>query len=112
MSTRAPRSHPDPRKLERLCAQVEQAVSLALGGSEDERLRDLTVESVEPAPDGTRLLVSVVPAGGASLDELDDLYAALGRARGWLRQQVAAEIHRKRTPDLSFRVLPRWPGEH
>jgi ribosome-binding factor A len=99
------------RKLERLCAQVEQVVSLSLGGSEVELLRSLVVDSVRAAGDGSRLVVSVVAGADVGLDELDQIYAALLRAGPWLRRQVAAEIHRKRTPDLSFVVLPPWPVE-
>ena len=99
------------KKLERLCAQVEQVVSLSLGGSEDERLRSLMVESVRAAGDGSRLVVSVVADADVGLDELDQIYAALVRAGPWLRRQVAAEIQRKRTPDLSFLVLPPWQVE-
>ena len=98
-------------KLERLCAQVREVVSLSLGGAEDERLRSLTVESVRAAGDASRLVVSVVPDGDVGLDELDEIYAALLHAGPWLRRQVAAEIHRKRTPELAFLVLPPRPDE-
>jgi ribosome-binding factor A len=96
------------RKLAQLCAQVQDVVSLALGDSADERLHDLIVHSVSPGPDGARLLVTVVPTGPLDLDSIEPLYRALEAARPWLRQQVAAEIHRKRTPELAFQVLPRW----
>lgn len=96
-------------KLSQLCAQVEDVVSLSLGDSEDPRLRDLVVESVVPGADASRLLVRVVAPEGADLEQIEALYAALQHAGGWLRRQVAAEIHRKRTPELSFLVLPR-PG--
>ncbi len=99
------------RKLERLCAQVEQVVSLSLGGSEDERLRSLMVESVRVAGDGSRLVVSVVAGADVAPEELDEIHSALVHAGPWLRRQVAAEIHRKRTPDLSFVVLPPWQAE-
>jgi ribosome-binding factor A len=99
------------RKLAQLCAQVEEVVGLALGDSVDERLRQLTVQSVVPGPDGGRLVVCVRTFAATSLDELDAIYVALEGARAWLRRQVAAEIHRKRAPDLAFRVLPPWEGE-
>ncbi len=94
-----------------LCSQVAQAISLTLGDSTDPRLHDLAVQSVMPAPDGSRLLVIVVPSEGAELDSLDDILGALEGARTWLRRQVAAEIHRKRAPDLIFQVLPPWEAE-
>jgi ribosome-binding factor A len=110
-SSRSHRPSSAQRKFQRLCAQVEQVVSLSLGGSEDERLRSLVVHSVHAAGDGSRLVVSVAAGAEVSLDELDEIYAALLRAGPWLRRQVAAEIHRKRTPDLSFQVLPAWQVE-
>jgi ribosome-binding factor A len=57
------------------------------------------------------LLVTVVATLPLDLDSLAELHGALGSARSWLRQQVAAEIHRKRTPDLAFQVLPPWEGD-
>jgi ribosome-binding factor A len=110
-SSRSHRPSSEHRKLERLCAQVEQVVSLSLGGSQDERLRNLLVHSVHAVPDGSRLVVSVAAGAEVSLDGLDDIYGALLHAGPWLRRQVAAEIHRKRTPELTFQVLPRWQVE-
>jgi ribosome-binding factor A len=86
-------------------------VALALGESADARLRELTVHSVVPGADASRLLVRVVPQNGAGIDDIEAAYEALKHARSWLRQQVAAEIQRKRTPDLDFQVLPAWEAE-
>lgn len=98
------------RKLAQLCAQVEEIVSLALGDAADQRLHDLVVQSVSPGPDGARLLVAVVATEPVDMDSIEALHRALEGARPWLRQQVAAGIHRKRTPELAFLVLPRWEG--
>lgn len=92
----------------RLSRQVEQVLSLALGASADARLRDLVVHSVVPSADGARMVVRVVLSSDASFESIERAYLALGAARAWLRQQVAADIHRKRTPDLEFQVLPSW----
>ncbi|MCC6898344.1 MAG: hypothetical protein IT377_05180 [Polyangiaceae bacterium] len=83
-------------------------ISLALGASEDARLRELIVHSVAPSAGGATLVVRVVLPGEASIEALEQAYHALAAARGWLRQQVAADIHRKRTPDLDFQVFPSW----
>ena len=108
LKPRSRNSVKEDRKLAQLCAQVEQTVSLALGDSADDRLHDLVVRSVSPGPDGTRLLVVVVATRPLDMASLEELHGALKSARPWLRQQVAAEIHRKRTPDLAFQVLPPW----
>ncbi len=97
------------RKLSQLCQQVFEALTYALMGSADEALRVLAVVSVVPAPDASRLLVTIRPSEvpvGMSPDELirraDSILERLGRARGYLRSEVAASIHRKRTPELTF----------
>jgi ribosome-binding factor A len=82
---------------------VHDALSFALGDSSDPILMDLVLERVEPM-DGDRHVLVVVsdPCGhglAASLEALD-------RARGWLRDAVAAAVVRRRVPALSFSVLP------
>lgn len=83
-------------------------ISLCLADSADPRLCDLVVQSVIPTSDGARLLVVVRATEPVSVDVLDQMHDALIGARAWLRSEVAGEIHRKRTPDLAFRVLPPW----
>src|SRR5436190_2227200 len=69
------------RKALQLCGQVAQTLSAVLAWeSGDDLLSDLTVESVEPAPDSTRVLVSV-STGGA---EPEAVLAALHRVSGRL----------------------------
>src|SRR5688572_33438517 len=52
------------RKCLQLCGQVARTLSSILGWeSADDHLRDLTVVSVQPAPDSTRLLVTIALAG-------------------------------------------------
>ncbi len=92
----------------RLSREIEEVVSLALGASSDARLRDLVVHSVVASADGSTMVVRVVPSGEVSFEDIEHAYQALAAARAWLRQQVAAEIHRKRTPDLQFQVFPSW----
>ena len=94
------------RKALQMCAQVGRTLAQVLSGeSGDPVLRDLVVASVVPAPNSARLLVTVAPAPGA--DDVDPavVLAHLDRARGLLRNQVAAAVHRRKVPDLTFRVL-------
>jgi ribosome-binding factor A len=88
------------RKALQLCRQVERALSVALEG---ELLRDLTVAAVVPAPDSSRLLVTLV-FGGDEAVATADVLAALHRRESSLRAAVAAAIHRKKTPELTFQV--------
>jgi ribosome-binding factor A len=93
------------RKAHQLCGQVAQALNYAFAAvCEDDVLRDLLVVSCQPAPDESRLLVSVGSALATRCEPalvLDHLQRALGK----LRTEVAAAIHRKKVPELTFCVV-------
>ena len=101
------------RKAQQLCAQVADTLQQLLGGeSGDEILQALCLIEVSPAPDASQMLVVVGRALGAAPLREEEVQAALGRASGWLRSEIAAAITRKRTPRLVFRYLPSSvPGE-
>jgi ribosome-binding factor A len=73
-------------------------------------LRGVVVESVQMGPDSGRLLVTVV-SEDARPAAVDELMARLERSRGRLRSEIASGIHRKRTPELGFRVMTREEAE-
>jgi ribosome-binding factor A len=98
-----PRKVPN-RKALQLCGQVADALALVLGECGDDVLRDLRVVSVKPAPTSVRLLVSVARAAGAAEDAAQ-IVGRLERARGKLRSEIAAAVHRRKAPDLMFRVV-------
>ncbi|MBX6314466.1 MAG: ribosome-binding factor A [Isosphaeraceae bacterium] len=107
-SPRGPRRRRHDRKARQLCGQVAEALGYALGQSGDELLQGLYVVSVEPAPDESRLLVTVgsLPAEAERLDPAQVL-DHLDRASGHLRSEVAAAITRRKTPQLVYRyALP------
>ena len=60
------------------------------------------VADVEPAPDATRLAVTLVVPETA---QADTARARLALVAALLRSEVAASIHRRRAPDLVFRVV-------
>jgi ribosome-binding factor A len=110
------------RKTQQLCRQVERTIGLALAaGCGDPILLELTVASVVPAPDASRLLVSVYqslktsPTLEMEAEEpfqtpntshsVFDIYERLEGVRGILRREVAEAITRKRAPELLFRVI-------
>jgi ribosome-binding factor A len=94
------------RKALQLCRQAAEAIHYALGvDCRDPVLAQLQVVSVEPAPDTSRLLVTLTPAPSAEPRGPAEWPGRLGRASGLLRSAVAAGIHRKRTPELAFRVV-------
>ncbi len=96
------------RKALQLCGQVSRTLSGVLSGEcGDDVLREVLVESVRPAPDSSRLLVTVGLAPSAGAVDPAVVLDRLLRAAGMLRSAVAAVIHRKRAPELTFRVLSR-----
>lgn len=93
------------RKALQLCRQVQRSLSYALSDLDDDVLASLYVESVDPAPDDKHLMVTVSPLD-AEVSPVDVL-AKLQFVQGRLRSEIAADINRKRVPELSFRcVLP------
>lgn len=99
------------RKTLQLCSQVADALNGLLVDCRDERLQALTVVAVVPAPDATRLLVTVgLAAPPETPPDRDAVTAALAAAAGRLRDGVAASITRKRVPQLVFHfVAPLAP---
>jgi ribosome-binding factor A len=101
-------------KTAQLCRQVFRAVSLALSECGDERLRELIVHDVAPAPDASRLLVRVgwsAAAASSSQVGVMKVLASLNDAGGFLRREVAAAITRKRAPELMFTFAAAFGGE-
>ena len=92
------------RKTLQLCGQVAEALGYAFAAvCNDDLLRDLGVVAVQPAPDESRLLVTVAPTLPGPCDPAQVL-AHLQQALGKLRAEVAVAIHRKKVPELAFRV--------
>lgn len=104
--------HGSPRhrhKDQQLAAQVAALVGAALATLDDPRLSGLIVTGAAPAPDASRMLVTVLdPEAGPA----DELLGQLVRLRGALRAEVAAGITRKRAPELSFAVVAETEDEH
>jgi ribosome-binding factor A len=98
------------RKARQLGRQVAESLDAVLAGdSRDELLRSLRVVAVTPAPDASRLLVTVAPRPAAGPLDPSEALARLERASGWLRTEAAAAITRKRAPNLSFHLIPVDP---
>jgi ribosome-binding factor A len=98
------------RKTQQLCGQVAEALNYAFAAvCNDDVLRELSVVAVQPAPDESRLLVTVGPALPGPCDPSQVMIrsqTALGR----LRSEVAAAIHRKKVPELAFHVVTNTTG--
>jgi ribosome-binding factor A len=96
------------RKALQLCGQVARTLSCVLSGEcGDDVLREIIVEAVQPVPNTSRLLVTVTLAPSAAGVEPATVLQHLHSASGMLRSEVAAAIHRRKTPELVFRVVTR-----
>lgn len=88
------------RKTLQLCRQVQRALSFAIGETGDDALLDVYVEDVQPAPDASRMLVSV----HTQRDPLA-VIQALGEHTGRLRSAVAEAITRRKAPELAWQIV-------
>jgi ribosome-binding factor A len=105
-------ARPDHR-VHSLCRQAQEAVSLAFAeAAADERLDGAWIASVDPLSGPGRLVVSVVLPPGADGKAVDAAWVALREMAPWVRSEVARAIHRKRVPELSFRVLVDVEAKH
>jgi len=101
-------AHPD-KKTQQLCRQVHRRLDLALAELEDPALDGLWVHSVTPEGGGRALVVHVIVRVPEQIPEVS---GHLESARSHLRSEVANAIHRKRTPQLQFIVLPQAALTH
>lgn len=87
----------------RLCRQVLEALQIGLAGCGDDVLQQVSIASVGPGADPSRLDVTVqLPPDLLPADAI----ARLEGAKGLLRSLAAESISRKKVPDLVFRVVP------
>ena len=109
MHGRPSRNSAANRKALQLAAQVSRTLCQVFAGEcGDEVLRDLRVEEVAPAPDSGHLLVTLSPTDDSP--PLEVFLEHLQRASGRLRSEVAAAIHRRKAPELHFRITRRTAG--
>lgn len=95
------------RKQMQLCRQAQRTLAEALAACGDELLLELEVVGVAPAAGPGRLLVTVRPSPAAPPRDLGEYERRLARALGFLRNEVAAAVHRRKAPELVARVTSR-----
>ena len=102
---RSHRDKPD-RKAQQLCRQVAETIDQILAGElGDTALNNLRVSGVAPAPDASRLLVSLVAVSDDVPFDQSTTEQRLAAVTGLLRSAVAAAITRRKAPNLSFVVI-------
>ena len=92
------------RKARQLCGQAAEALHAAVGECADPAVQALTVLQVTPAPHTGRLRVTLTLPADGSVGRAE-AEAALARAAGRLRGEVADAVHRRRAPELVFEVV-------
>jgi len=95
---RGPRGHKDLQ----VCRQVFDALTYALAELDDPVIDQLVLVSVTPAPSAARVQVNLVPAH-AGVDR-EAALVQLSKVAAGLRAEVAAELTRRRVPELAFHV--------
>ena len=94
------------RKAKQLCRQVAETLDQVLSGETgDEVLRGLRVSGVVPAPDSSRLRVTLSADCEPGAFDRALVEQRLAHYKGRLRCEVAAAITRRKTPTLVFNVL-------
>ena len=105
------------RKAMQLAKQIAETLQLVLTDNHSE-LDGLSVLNVIPAPDSRRMLVTVAwDFSGPSdeeqpnqRDQRDQLMAQLQMHVPRLRAEIAQSITRKKTPQLTFEIVPISSG--
>jgi ribosome-binding factor A len=96
----------ETRKARQLCRQVAETLDQILSGeANDDILRALRVADVIPAPDTSRLLVTLhIDCDPVDFDR-PAVEERLAASRGRLRSEVAAAITRRKAPALAFEIV-------
>ena len=99
-------SSDDDRKTMQLCAQVQRALYGVIPLPGSSLFEGLVVEAVEPDPDASRLRV-VISVSPSCPKPITSVHKRLTDMVGFIRSEVASQIHRKRVPILTFQLIPR-----
>ncbi|MGE3998933.1 MAG: hypothetical protein AB7I48_01855 [Planctomycetaceae bacterium] len=85
---------------------MSQTLSYVLSGEcHDDVLRSLYVENVVPAPDSSRLLVTLSVLDKDDTTPTAVILTKLAAVHGKLRSEVAHSISRRKAPELIFNVV-------
>jgi len=103
---RAPKNRNGMWRAAAFRAQIERTLNQCFEAEiADPRLDAVVGFEVEANPNGSSLLVLVRTHPGAGVEDTCEVVEAIHAVEGLFRSRVAAAIHRKRTPPLTFVVL-------
>ena len=90
-------------RADRLAKSIREVVSDALQyEASDPRLQSVVITRVQVAPDLQTCKVYWHLLSPGSESEIKDVDAALTRARGWLKRQVASQVQVRKLPDIKI----------
>ncbi len=93
-------------KAQQVSKEVERTLSFILNSNKaGEILQSLNLLYVEPLPNSSHLIVVVSPGYSETSLSEREILEALQNASGWIRKEIGYSLHRRRVPELSFRVL-------
>ena len=96
----------DMAKAKQVCRQVAETLDQVLSGeTADDILRNLRVATVVPAPDSSRLFVTLHADLSPAAFDRNVVEQKLASHTGRLRCEVARAITRRKTPALAFHVI-------
>jgi ribosome-binding factor A len=95
------------KKAKQLCRQAAHTLDFVLADCDDESMEALFVVSVNPAPDSSRLLVTIGADVSADQLDLNLIRSRLQDQTPRLRAELARSISRKRVPNLIFDVVAK-----
>ncbi len=94
------------RKAAQLCAQIRRSLDYVIPEVLSETKFDAMVLDVEPATNTSHLLVILQAIGQLDASEIRELDFEIAQRAGSIRTAVAQSIYRRKTPTLSFRIVP------
>lgn len=91
----------DPRGSQ-VIASARRTIAMAMDDARDPVLTRARLVDVVPHPDASCLRIVV----SAATDDVEAVRDALQRARSYLRAELAADLDRRRTPEIVFTIVP------
>ena len=94
-------------KTQQLCRQVEQTLEMVINDCDpDSMVASMRVSAVIPAPDCSRMLVTLIVDIALEQFDMNQAMEDLVEQKSRLRSEVARSISRKRAPLLIYNLLP------
>jgi len=95
------------RKARQLARQAARTLDYVLADCDDELMQSLSIASVRPAPDSSRLLITIIVDTPDGEFDCATVLSRLQNQTGRLRAELGRSINRKRVPSLSYQLVAK-----